>query len=260
MVFVGRSRPLIGLLVVVLSIFSAGFGKAQAGTNVRTVILVHGAWADGSSWSRVIRLLQARGLHVVAVQLPLTSLASDAAVTRRAIAAADGPVLLVAHSYGGGVITEVGDDPKVVGLVYVAASAPDVGQSFADILKPCPPALALSQAQLIAGFYHLNQKGMVDDVAPDLPVAFAKELASEQGPLSSAAFTDRVRHAAWRSKPTWYIVAANDRTVPAALERALAQRMHATTISLQSSHMVILSHAAEVSRFIGSALAFLANR
>jgi pimeloyl-ACP methyl ester carboxylesterase len=254
------NRTATALLITALTLLAAGAGKTEAATSIRNVILVHGAWADGSSWSRVIPLLQARGLNVVAVQLPLTSLADDAAVTRRAIAQMQGPLLLVAHSYGGGVMTEVGDDPKVSGLVYVAASAPDVGQSFADLLKPYPPAPALRQATLEpGGFFRLSPKGMAEDVAPDLPAPLAAALASEQGPLGKAAFADRVHHAAWRSKPTWYVVAEDDRTVPVALERALAARMHATTISIPSSHMVILSHPSEIAGFIEAALTSLAR-
>jgi pimeloyl-ACP methyl ester carboxylesterase len=249
------------LLFIAFTALSARAGTPEGTVRIRNVILVHGAWADGSSWSRVIPLLQAKGLNVVAVQLPLTSLADDAAVTHRAIAQAQGPVLLVAHSYGGGVMTEVGDDPKVAGLVYIAASAPDVGQSFADILKPYPPAPALGNASLEpGGFYRLSVKGMIDDVAPDLPTSMATMLAAEQGPLGAAAFSDRLHHAPWRSKPTWYMVAENDRTVPVALERALASRMHATTVSVPSSHMVILSHPTEVAALIESALSSLASR
>jgi pimeloyl-ACP methyl ester carboxylesterase len=236
-------------------------GVALAATPVKTVILVHGAWADGSSWSKLIPLLAAKGLNVVAVQLPLTSLEADAAVTKRAIDDAEGPVLLVAHSWGGSVISQAGNDPKVVGLVYIAASAPDVGESFADLIKPYPPAPALGDArQDAAGFFFLTPKGMAEDFAPDLPVAESSVMQVVQGPLSSVAFAGKATYAAWRTLPSWYIVAGNDRVIPIPLERSLAARMNATTITIESSHVVMLSHPKEVFAFIETALAALAKR
>jgi pimeloyl-ACP methyl ester carboxylesterase len=254
-----RMRTISALLLLVCCLVaSAASGDAAPATNghqIRNVILVHGAWADGSSWSAVIPKLQRQGLHVVAVQMPLTSLKDDAAVIRRAIADANGPVFIVAHSYGGGPATEAGADCKVAGLMYVAASAPDAGESFADLVKRYPLAPALHQARLTsAGFFVLSPTGMRDDVAPDLSPAQAAILVTEQGPLANKAFTDRVNVAAWRSKPTWYVIAGNDRTVPVALERMVAQRMHAKTITIPSSHMVIISHAAELASFIAVAL------
>jgi pimeloyl-ACP methyl ester carboxylesterase len=258
-----RIRTLLALMLFACC-FVASATSSNAATSlgqpIKTVILVHGAWADGSSWSAVIPQLQRRGLHVVAVQMPLTSLKDDAAVIRRAIADADGPVFLVAHSYGGGPATEAGAACKVAGLMYVAASAPDVGESFADLVKRYPLAPALHQARLTsAGFFVLSPIGMRDDVAPDLAPAQAVVLAAEQGPLANKAFTDRVDVAAWRSKPVWYVVAGHDRTVPVALERMVAQRMHAKTITIPSSHMVIISHATELSNFIAAALSTIAT-
>jgi pimeloyl-ACP methyl ester carboxylesterase len=234
---------------------------AQAATPVKTVILVHGAWADGSSWSKLIPLLKAKGLTVVAVQLPLTSLSADAEVTKRAIADADGPVLLVGHSYGGSVITQAGIDPKVVGLVYIAASAPDVGESFADLIKPYPPAPALGNAKEdAAGFFSLTLKGMQDDFAPDLLAAESSVMQTVQGPLSSVAFGEKATQAAWKTLPSWYIVAKNDRVIPIPLEESLAARMKATTIGIESSHVIMLAHPDQVFAFIESAIATLANR
>lgn len=236
-------------------------GAAQAATPVKTVILIHGAWADGSSWSKIIPLLQAKGLNVIAVQLPLTSLDADAAVTKRAIADSEGPILLVAHSWGGNVMTEAGNDPKVVGLVYIAAGAPDVGESFADLIRPYPPAPALADAkQDAAGFFSLTAKGMAEDFAPDLPVAESSVMLAVQGPLSAAAFNAKATQAAWRNRPTWYIVAGNDRVIPVALEQSLATRIKATTITIASSHVIMLAHPNEVFAFIESALSALAKR
>jgi pimeloyl-ACP methyl ester carboxylesterase len=247
------------VLMLLVCCFVASATSSKAGTlpgrRITNVILVHGAWADGSSWSAVIPQLQRRGLHVVAVQMPLTSLKDDAAVIRRAIADVDGPVFLVAHSYGGGPATEAGIACKVAGIMYVAASAPDIGESFADLVKRYPLAPALHQARLTsAGFFVLSPIGMRDDVAPDLPPAEAAVLAAEENPLANKAFTDRVDVAAWRIKPTWYVVAGHDRTVPVALERMVALRMHAKTITIPSSHMVIVSHATELSGFIATAM------
>jgi pimeloyl-ACP methyl ester carboxylesterase len=247
------------LLGISFAAVAAGGGVARAATPVKTIILVHGAWADGSSWSKLIPLLKAKGLTVVAVQLPLTSLEADASVTKHAIDNAEGPVLLVAHSWGGSVITEAGSDPKVVGLVYIAASAPDVGESFADLIKPYPPAPALGDAKEDSkGFFFLTPKGMSEDFAPDLPAVESSVMESAQGPLSAVAFADRNTQAAWKTKPSWYIVAQNDRVIPVDLERSLSKRINATTITIASSHVVMLAHPNEVFAFINSALTALA--
>jgi pimeloyl-ACP methyl ester carboxylesterase len=250
------------LLVFCYAASAAGKGAAAStDQRIKNIILVHGAWADGSSWSAVIPLLQRQGLHVVAVQMPLTSLKDDAAAIRRAIADADGPVFLVAHSYGGGPATEAGTDCKIAGIMYVAASAPDVGESFADLVKRYPLPPALHQARLTsAGFFVISPTGMRDDIAPDLTHAQAAVLVAEQNPLANKAFADRVDVAAWHSKPTWYVVAGHDRTVSVALEKMVAQRMHAKTITIPSSHMVIISHAPEIANFVGTALTTLSGK
>jgi pimeloyl-ACP methyl ester carboxylesterase len=217
----------------------------------KNIVLVHGAWADGSSWSEVIPKLAAKGLSVTAVQLPLTSLADDAATVKRAIALEDGPVLLVGHSYGGAVITEAGGDPKVTGLVYVAAFAPDAGESAGALLATVPPTpLATEGRPDAAGFVKLTKTGVFDDFAQDLSDVEKAILFAAQAPTSVKSLGGNVSTPAWKSKPSWYIVATNDRAIPPALEATMAKRMGAETISIAASHVVMLSHPDEVTDFI----------
>jgi pimeloyl-ACP methyl ester carboxylesterase len=220
-------------------------------TRVRNVVLVHGAWADGSSWAKVIPLLEKAGLNVVAVQNPLTSLSDDVATTKRAIALQDGPVILVGHSYGGMVITEAGAEPKVVGLVYVAAFAPDAGQALGDLGKEFPPAPGGAEVRPdSAGFLKITTKGVVESFAQDLPMQERRVLAATQGPTNAAAFGGKVANAAWKAKPTWYVVASNDRMIQPDLERQFAKAMNAKTIELPSSHVPMLSRPADVAKLI----------
>jgi pimeloyl-ACP methyl ester carboxylesterase len=218
---------------------------------VRNVVLVHGAWADGSSWAKVIPVLEEAGLNAVAVQNPLTSLADDVAAARRAIAIQDGPVLLVGHSYGGAIITEAGADPKVAGLVYVAAFAPDEGQAVFDLGKDLPPAPGGAELRPDAtGYLTMTLKGVEENFAQDLPKAERRLLAATQGATNSAAFGAKVSNAAWKAKPTWYVVAEDDRMIPPELERRFAKAMKAKTLALPSSHVPMLSHAREVAKLI----------
>src|SRR5712672_4769504 len=230
--------------------------QASSPHGVRNIVIVHGAWADGSSWAKVIPLLQAKGLHVVAVQNPLTSLADDVAATKRVIALQDGPVLLVGHSYGGVVITEAGNDPKVVGLVYVAALAPSEGESAASITKPFPPAPLVSEVRADAeGFLTLTAKGIAEDFAQDLPENEKQLLTATQGPTAAAVFGATVTTAAWKSKPSWSVIASNDRAVSPELEKAEAAAIKATSITVPSSHVPMLSHPNEVADLIEQAAA-----
>ncbi len=214
------------------------------------VVLVHGAWADGSSWNEVIGLLQEAGLHVTAVQNPLTSLADDVAATRRAIAQQEGPVVLVGHSYGGVVITEAGTDPKVVGLVYVAALAPDAGEAFEDVAKrfPTPPGGAF--IRVADGFAQLDEAGFVANFAPDIPPARARVMAATQGPISATLFSQKTTQAAWKTKPSWYAVSTLDRVIDPGLERFLAQRMKAQTVEIAASHASPVARPREIADLI----------
>ena len=216
-----------------------------------SILLVHGAWADGSSWSRVIPLLRAEGLDATAVQLPLTSLEDDAATVRRAMALENGPILLVAHSYGGVVITEVGTDPKVTGLVYVAAFAPDVGESAGSLGGSVPAAPMASEARPDAdGFVKLTWTGVSESFAQDLPDAERTILFAAQAPTSVKSLGGVVANAAWKTKPSWYVVATEDRAISPGLERTMAERMNARTISIDASHVAMLSHPQEVAALI----------
>src|SRR5882762_10293747 len=179
---------------------------AQPTEPVRNIVLVHGAFADGSSWSKVIAILQAKGFNVTAVQNPLTSLADDVAATNRALALQKGPVILVGHSWGGAVITEAGVDPKVAGLVYVAAFAPDSDEVIGDIGKSYPPPPTFA-APIIdkQGFMSLSTEVIAKHFAWDLRPTEARLLAATQGPIATSAFATKVSNVAWKTKPSWYI-------------------------------------------------------
>ena len=229
--------------------------SAGAGA-VKNIVLVHGAFADGSSWSKVISILQARGYNVTAVQNPLTSLADDVAATRRALAQQTGPVILVGHSWAGVVITEAGTDPKVVGLVYVAAFAPDLGEAVGELGKSYapPPALAAPIADE-QGFLRLPTDAVVKHFASDLPPSEARVVAATQGPISSSAFEAKVSGVAWKTKPSWYIVSKLDGAIDPNEERFFAKRMKATTTELSTSHVSMLSQPKAVADVIMDAAA-----
>ena len=230
------------LLGSVFSLNAANAAPPQdlKGTNV---VLVHGAFADGSSWDKVIPLLEARGLHVVSVQNPLSSLADDTAATRRAIEQQTGPVVLVGHSWGGFVITQAGDDARVKALVYVAALVPDSGASVNDMMKDQPaPAWAGELRKDSANFLTLSTNAVVNDFAQDLPPAQARILATTQGPWFAGCLDDKVSIAAWHTKPSWFVVANQDRMIDPRAEEAMAREIGATTIHVDSSHVAMLSH------------------
>src|ERR1700678_545013 len=249
------------LIAIMMLILSSGLGvRGFAQTNplqgAKNIVLVHGAWADGSCWSKVIALLEAKGFHVVAVQNPLTSLADDVAATKRIIALQDGPVILVGHSYAGVVITEAGNDPKVVGLVFVSAFAPDAGENGLGLTKPYSPAPLGSELRPDAqGFLKVTPEGIANDFAQDLSPAEKKLLFATQGPTNIAALQGNVTTAAWKTRPTWFVIAANDRAIPPEPEKAEAARMKSPTITVSSSHVAMLAKPAEVSALIIEAAA-----
>ena len=225
---------------------------------IKTVVLVHGAFADGSCWAKVIPLLTKRGLRAIAVQNPLSSLADDVTAAHRVIAMQKGPVLLVGHSWGGAVISEAGNHEQVKGLVYVAAGAPDSGQSFGDWWKDYTPAPAAAEIRPYGeGYVALTPDGIHKHFVQDIPAEEADIVYATQGPLAARCFGDKVATAAWRTKPSWYLVAAQDQTIPPAVQRDSAERMHAKTLVLQSSHVPMLSQPQDVAEFIAGAAASL---
>src|SRR5258707_3830695 len=212
------------------------------------VILVHGAWADGSNWAKVIPLLAARGHSVTAVQLPLTSLGEDVATVKRAIALASGPIILAGHSYGGAVISEAGNDPKVEALVYIAAFAPDAGESAGSLGASVEPAPLGAEIRPDAeGYLKLSQSGVSDSFAQDLTATEKLALYTAQSPTAGAG---TVSAPAWRGKTCRYLVATNDRAIQPALQRSMAKRLNAAVVEVAASHVAMLSHPQEVASLI----------
>jgi pimeloyl-ACP methyl ester carboxylesterase len=247
-------RTMAAALLVGAAGFVIGAGAAPAQTpplpRARNVVLVHGLYADGSCWLKVISLLQQAGLNVAAVQNPLRSLDEDCEFTRRTLALQDGPTVLAAHSYGGEVITQTGVDPKVSALVYCAARAPDANEDYAALAMsyPAPPASAgLVHAD---GYVQLSEEAFLHDFAGDIDPAEARALYAVQGRAAESIFGDRVTQAAWRLKPCFYQVSTKDRTINPDLERFMAKRMKAKTIELEASHLGIISHPREIADLI----------
>ena len=235
--------------------FAAPAHAAEAASSsapiARNVVLVHGLFADGSSWGKVIPILQRAGLHVTAVQNPLSSFQDDVDATRRVLALQDGPTVLVAHSYGGMVISQAGDDPKVSALVYIAARAPDAGEDYGALARkfPTPPASA-GVVWGADGFGQLSEQAFVHDFAGDLPPEDAQAYYAVQGRMSRATPAATTTVAAWHIKPTYYAVSTQDRTINPDLERFMAHRMNADTIELPASHVSLLSQPEKVAALI----------
>jgi pimeloyl-ACP methyl ester carboxylesterase len=242
--------------MMILSMFTAVAAIAQgAGGEKPTIVFVHGIWADGSCWTAQIAALQAEGYNVVSVQNPLTSLADDVAVTQTVMANIKGKIILVGHSWGGFVITQAGNDPKVVGLVYVAAFAPDQGETL--------PSLSKNAAQTQLGNYFvpagdcffLSQEGIKTVFAADVSAREQGLLYATQIPANKALFGGQSGEPAWKQKPSWYIVSKSDKAIHPDLERFMAARMKAKTTEIEASHVVMLSHPKEVLQIIKEAAA-----
>lgn len=247
---IARRTFVSGLAAGAMAPFVAEAALGQPVGGARNVVLVHGLFADGSCWSEVIPRLQQAGLNVTSVQNPLTTLEEAVAAAQRVLARQDGPTVLVGHSFAGMIVTETGVDPKVSALVYVAARAPDAGEDYTALAKtyPTPPASAGIVFDGDEG--RLSEAAFLRDFAGDLPPAKARALYAVQEPFERALLTGKTMHAAWRSKPSFYAISTEDRTINPDLQRFMAKRMGAKTIELKSSHLSLLSHPHEISALI----------
>jgi len=244
-------KLLNSLILAVAITASVALPAAAAEFSAKTVVLVHGAFADGSSWNKVIPLLKKAGLKVVAVQNPLDTLENDVAFTDRAIADAEGPVVLVGHSYGGAVITQAGVNPKVHSLVYVAAYAPEVGQSVLDTQKPYPDAPGRPFiVKDDSGYLKFTDEGIFHYFAPDLPRDEQELIAATQGAFGVKAISTPLTQAAWHTVPSFEVVSTDDRVIQPQLQRDQVKRLKATAVEVAASHVVMLSHPDVVARLI----------
>jgi len=223
---------------------------AQPVPKAQNVVLIHGLFADGSCWSEVIARLQRRGIQATAVQNPLTTLRESVEATKDVLAWQQGPTVLVAHSFGGMVLTEAGVDPKVSALVYVAARAPEAGEDYTALASrfPAPPA---SAGIVWSGDYgRLSEEAFLRDFAGDVPAEQARVLYAVQAPFKRILLADKTTHAAWRSKPSWYAVSTEDRTINPDLQRFMAKRMGAKTIEVKASHVSLISQPDAIANLI----------
>jgi pimeloyl-ACP methyl ester carboxylesterase len=227
-----------------------GMAATAIPLRARNVVLVHGLFADGSCWSDVIPRLQAAGLNVTSVQNPLTTLPEAVASAERVLARQDGPTVLVGHSFSGMIVTEAGVDPNVSALVYVAARAPDAGEDYTALAKTYPAPPASSGIVFDGDEGRLSEEAFLRDFAGDLPPAKAKVLYAVQQPFHKALLAGRTTNAAWRSKPSFYAVSTEDRTINPDLERFMAKRMGAKTIEVKASHLALISHPEEIAGLI----------
>jgi pimeloyl-ACP methyl ester carboxylesterase len=245
---------LLAFAVALISMFSVSSALADKPKRP-TVVLVHGAFADGSAWAEVTPFLLAKGVKVVAIQNPLSSLTDDVAAAVRAIELQDAPVVLVGHSWGGTVITQAGNHEKVAALVYVAAFAPDAGESTNDTQKNYPPApwVPLLKPDS-AGFVYLPEETVLSHFAQDVPKPRARVIAATQGPIRGAAFAEKVTKAAWSTKPSWYLVADDDKMIYPDLQREFAKKLGSTVTTLKTSHVPFLSKPRETAAVILAAV------
>jgi len=228
---------------------------AEPTPKARNVVLAHGLFADGSCWSEVIARLQGAGMNAMAVQNPLTTLDEAVASAERALALQDGPTVLVGHSFSGMIVTEAGVDPKVTALVYVAARAPDAGEDYTALAKQFPTPPASAGIVWSGDWGQLGEAAFLRDFAGDLPAEKARVLYAVQAPFNRALLAGKTTHAAWRSKPSWYAVSTEDRTINPDLERFMAKRMGATTIEVKASHLSLISQPDAIAKLILEAAA-----
>jgi pimeloyl-ACP methyl ester carboxylesterase len=251
-----NALPMIASVASLALGVNASAALAADAAKVKSVVLVHGGFVDGSGWERVYDLLKKDGYDVTIVQNPTTSLADDVAVTKRAIAAAPGNVTLVGHSYGGAVITESGTDPKVAGLVYITAFAPDRGESVAKLTaNPAPGAPVPPIVPPVDGFLLLDKAKFVASFAADVKPDLAQFMADSQVPWGLDALNGTITEPAWKSKPSWYLVATDDKMIPVDVQRMMAKRAGAKTVDQAGSHAIYVSKPAAVAKLIEQAAA-----
>jgi pimeloyl-ACP methyl ester carboxylesterase len=252
-----RTRIIYGALAIMTIILSMGentMAQTKSTAVVKNIVLVHGGLVDGSGWEAVYNVLKKDGYTVTIVQNPTISLADDVAVTKRAIAAQNGPVILVGHSYGGAVITEAGNDPKVAGLVYVAAFALDKGEFVSALIKDPPPgAPAPPILPPVDGFLLLDKAKFPASFAGDVSPEKAEFMADSQVPWGVDALGGTISEAAWKAKPTWYLLTTEDRMLPPDTQRLMSKRAGATVVEVKSSHAVYVSHPQAVADIIEEA-------
>src|SRR5271154_6173025 len=252
-----RTRIIYSALAIMTIMFSMGkdlMAQTNTLTAVKNIVLVHGGLVDGSGWMGVYKALKKDGYTVTIVQNPTISLADDVAVTKRAIAAQNGPVILVGHSYGGAVITEAGNDPKVAGLVYVAAFALDKGESVSSLIKDPPPGAPVPPIlPPVDGFLLLDKAKFPASFAGDVSPEKAEFMADSQVPWGVDALGGTISEAAWKAKPTWYLLTTEDRMLPPDAQRLMSKRAGATVVEVKSSHAVYVSHPQAVAHIIEEA-------
>jgi pimeloyl-ACP methyl ester carboxylesterase len=250
-------RTLIGAVAAgaALPLLTPITSAQTAAPKTRNVVFVHGLFADGSCWSKVIARLQQRSVNCTSVQNPLTSLSEASEAARRAIAAQPGPTVLVGHSFSGMIVSEVGADPKITALVYVAARAPDAGEDYTALAKTYPTPPATAGIVFHDDWGQLSEEAFLRDFAGDLPAEEARVLYAVQQPFKKSLTTEKTTTAAWRVKPTFYAVSTQDRTINPDLERFMAKRMGAKTIEVEASHLALISQPDAVTNLILEALA-----
>ena len=245
-------RPIIAALMSATVL--AWSSQVVEAAGIKNVLLVHGAFADGSGWNAVAKILEKDGYTVSVLQEPETSYAEDQKFAKAALDAMDGPVVIVGHSYGGSLITEAGNHPKVAALVYIAAFALDVGESCASIEQAVPQASQAFKPDA-NGNWWIDPAHFAEDFAADIPPAQSHFMAIAQLPISTDAFTHKVTTPAWKTKPTWYMVASSDRSINPIQERMMAKRAHAAIVEVNSSHVAYMSHPRETAKLIEDAAA-----
>jgi pimeloyl-ACP methyl ester carboxylesterase len=250
-------RTFMGMLAVIGAAFPLlnRMAIAQTSPKTKNVVFVHGLFADGSCWSKVVARLQKKGVRCTSVQNPLTSLQEASMATRRAIAAQPGPTVLVGHSFSGIIVSEVGLDPKVTALVYVAARAPDAGEDYTALAKNYPTPPASAGIVFNEDWGQLSEEAFLRDFGGDLPPDEARVLYAVQQPFKKSLTTDKTTNAAWRTKPSFYAVSTRDRTINPDLERFMAKRIGAKTIEVDASHLSLISHPDAITNLILEALA-----